>query len=208
MNQVPGRGITQLLNACRGGDVRAYDQLFELVYPELRRIAGRLSQRERPGHTIQSTALVHEAYLRIAGHSEKDWQNRAHFFAVAARVMRGILVDYARARQTAKRSAATLAVGAPEGSARTAREEVNLIDLDDALQALETRDPQQCRIVEMRYFAGMSTEETASVLRISVSTVKRDWLMAKTWLRRQLAAQGTGRTRGWQAGWAATAGSA
>ena len=149
MNQVPRPGVTQLLDAWRGGDAGAYDQLFELVYPELRRIAGRFSQRERPDHTIQSTALVHEAYFRMAGQSEKEWQNRAHFFAVAAHVMRGILMDYARARQTAKRSAATLAVTLTSGTAHYAPEEVNLIDLESALQALEARDPQS-RIVEMR----------------------------------------------------------
>ena len=206
MDPTPTKGVTQLLEAWRAGSATAYDQVFELVYPELRRIAARFAQHERTGHTIQSTALVHEAYLRMAGPCENDWHNRAHFFAVAAHVMRGILVDYARARNTAKRGPGMLTVTFTEASAHDKSEPVSLIDLESALQLLETLDPQQSRIVEMRYFGGMSIEETAAVLKISVSTVKRGWVVAKTWLRRQLAADATSRSGGRLTGWMPSAG--
>lgn len=162
------------------------DQLIEMVYPEMQKIALRYLQHERVDHTLQSTALVHEAYMRLVQQPDKQWANRSHFFAVASRIIRGILVDYARARLTVKRGA-----GAPQISLSSAMigqdpAEVDLLDLDNALNALAKLDPQQSQIVEMRFFGGLSIEETAEVLKVSPSTVKRDWIMAKTWIRRQM----------------------
>jgi RNA polymerase sigma factor (TIGR02999 family) len=190
MDQEQGPDVTLLLRRWSGGDRDALDELIRTVYPEMQRIALRYLQRERTDHTLQSTALVHEAYLRLAGRQETQWSNRAHFFAVASRIIRGILVDYARTRGAQKRGAGAAQIAVDESIAGEVPREVDLLDLDRALDALQEFDPQQSQIVEMRFFGGLSNEEVAEVLGISVSTVKRDWVMAKTWLRRQTAPGG------------------
>lgn len=190
MDQEQGPDVTLLLRRWSGGDRDALDELIRVVYPEMQRIALRYLQRERTDHTLQSTALVHEAYLRLVGRQETQWSNRAHFFAVASRVIRGILVDYTRTRRAQKRGAGAAQIAVDESIAGEVPREVDLLDLDRALHALQELDPQQSQIVELRFFGGLSNEEVAEVLGISVSTVKRDWIMAKTWLRRQTAPGG------------------
>ena len=181
--------ITQLLIKWRHGDQAALDELLPQVYGELRRLANYYLRRERPNHTLQPTALVHEAYLRLVDATEIDWQNRAHFFGIAANLMRRILVDDARHRTRHKRGAGAkpevlddLPVAAPE----TALDAVDTIALGRALQQLETLDPGQARLVELRFFGGLTLEETATVLEVSPSTVKREWAIAKGWLYRAL----------------------
>lgn len=160
---------------------------MEIVYPELRRIAAGHLRNERPGHTLQPTALVNEAYMRLAQQQPgKRWQDRTHFFAVAAHVVRAVLVDHARARRAAKRGSGAVSVELTAANAPQAAPPVDVLDLDAALQALEALDPEQGRIVEMRYFAGLSIEETAEALGTSPSSVKRGWLAAKTYIRRHL----------------------
>jgi len=178
--------VTRLLHEWAGGSRQAVTRLMELVYPELRRIAARHLRGERRGHTLQPTALVHEAYLRLARQPDQNWQDRAHFFAVAARIVRRVLVDHARARRTVKRGEGRVTITLSDASASVKPPEVDLLDLDTALTALEQLDAQQSRVVELRYFAGLSVEETAAVLSVSESSVKRDWVVAKTWLRRQM----------------------
>jgi RNA polymerase sigma factor (TIGR02999 family) len=177
---------TQLLRAWASGDRGALEQLTPRVYDELRRIAGHFMQDERPGRTIQTTALVHEAYLKLIDVTNVDWQHRAHFFAVSAQIMRHILLDRARRRVAAKRGGGTPRVNLDEvpdiGSGR-ARE---LIALDDALNALAKVDPRKARVVELRFFGGLSVEETAEVLKVSCDTVKRDWRLARAWLLAEL----------------------
>jgi RNA polymerase sigma factor (TIGR02999 family) len=178
--------VTRLLNDWATGSQQALEQLIALVYPELHRIAAQHLRRERPGHTLQPTALVNEAYLRLAQRPDKQWSNRAHFFAVAARIVRNVLVDHARARHAVKRGSGALTVVLSESTAQVQAPEVNLLDLDTALCELERLDPQHSRIVELRYFAGLSIEEAAGVLGVSESSVKRDWVLAKTWIRRRM----------------------
>ncbi len=179
--------ITQLLIKWRNGDQAALDELLPQVYDELRRLANYYLRQERLGHTLQTTALVHEAYLRLVGEKEVDWQNRAHFFGIAAVRMRQILVEYARSRQAAKRGGGEYRLSL-SGADRLAKErDVNLLALDDALQSLESLDPQKARIVDLRYFGGLTIEETAEVLKISSATVKRDWSMARAWLRSKIS---------------------
>jgi RNA polymerase sigma factor (TIGR02999 family) len=177
---------TQLLRAWAGGDRGALEQLTPRVYDELRRIAGHFMQDERPGRTVQTTALVHEAYLKLIDVANVDWQCRAHFFAISAQIMRRILLDQARRRVAAKRGGASPRVNLDEipdiGSGR-ARE---MIALDDALNALAKVDPRKARVIEMRFFAGLSVEETAEVLDVSSDTVKRDWKLARAWLLAEL----------------------
>jgi len=157
------------------------------VYPELRRIAARQFKSERPGHTLQPTALINEAYVRLAQQQPgKHWQDRTHFFAVAARVVRAVLVDHARARQAVKRGSDGKRVELTFVNASVAQAPVDVLDLDAALQALELLDPEQVRIVELRYFAGFSIEETAEAIGTSPSSVKRGWVAAKTYIRRHL----------------------
>jgi RNA polymerase sigma factor (TIGR02999 family) len=186
MGIAEGSETTQLLRAWAGGDRGALEQLTPRVYNELRRIAGRCMQNERPGRTIQTTALVHEAYLKLIDVTNVDWQHRAHFFAVSATIMRRILLDRARRRITAKRGGAAPRVQLDElpdlGSGR-ARE---LIALDDGLNALAEVDPRKARVIEMRFFGGLSVEETAEVLKVSPDTVLRDWRMARAWLLAEL----------------------
>jgi RNA polymerase sigma factor (TIGR02999 family) len=161
-------------------------RLMDLVYPELHRIAARHLRSERRGHTFQPTALVNEAYLRLAKQPDQGWQDRAHFFAVAARIVRRILVDHARARLTVKRGEGGIAIELTGSAAAVMPQDVDVLDLDDALSALEVLDRQQSQVVELRYFAGLSIDETAEVLRVSPSSVKRDWVVAKSWLRRRM----------------------
>lgn len=179
-------GVTQLLALWSRGDASARDALIPLVYDELHRLAKHFLARQRPGHTLQSTALVHEAYLRLVGPSPVHFADRAHFFAVAARVMRHILVDHARARGAARRGGNSLTMVLDEAVALPAEREVNVVDLDEALNRLAALDARQAAIVEMRFFGGLSIEETATAMELSPSTVKRDWIVAKTWIRQCL----------------------
>ena len=187
------KAITQLLRDWRAGDQAAFDQLMPLVYDELRRLAGHYLRGERQGHTLQSSALVNEACLLLMGQPEIDWQSRAHFVAVAAQAMRRVLVDYARARNFQKRGGGQLLhVALEEAAAVIADAEsqaAELVALDDALQALEKFDPRKCRVVELRYFGGLSIPETAEALGISEPTVQRDWTTARVWLRREMSSE-------------------
>jgi RNA polymerase sigma factor (TIGR02999 family) len=171
------------------GDETARDALIPLVYEELRLIARRNLARERPGHSLQSAALVNEAYLRLVRHTTPDWQNRAHFFGVAAQMMRHILVDHARNRNTAKRGAGALPLTLDARIAGKAKPEVDLIALDSALNKLAAMDPQQSRLVELRFFAGLSIEEAALVMGVSTRTVERSWTAARAWLRVEMTAE-------------------
>ena len=183
MAEVPPGEVTRLLSAWRHGDPAAPDLLMSLVYGELRKMARRHSARQKPGQTFQPTALIHDVYLRLVGHPAKSWQNRGHFFAVCAKAMRHILVDYARARQAAKRGG-----GEPRLSLDgvTIDRAAELIALDEALARLKLLHARQCRVVECRYFGGLSVEETAEALQVSPETVMRDWKMAKAFLHRAL----------------------
>ena len=179
--------VTQLLRAWSGGDRAALDALAPLVEQELRRIAARYMAGERSAHILQPTALVNEAFLRLVDWDNVKWQNRAHFFGVAAQVMRRVLVDFARTRQRAKRGADGIHVPLAEtDDIPAASRDADLEALDDALQALERLDPRQSRVVELRFFGGLSLEETAHVLDVSVGTVRRDWSLARAWLYREL----------------------
>lgn len=179
--------ITQLLRSWSQGDEGAIEQLIVLVYDELHRMARRYMSNEKPGHTLQATALVNEAYLRLVNASEANWQNRTHFFAVSAQVMRRILVDWARSRQAAKRGSDVTALELDEAIAIPMQTGSDLVAVDDALKALALVDPRKGQVVELRFFGGLSVEETAAVLKVSEETVHRDWRMAKSWLRRELA---------------------
>jgi RNA polymerase sigma-70 factor, ECF subfamily len=174
--------VTQLLTRWSGGDANALEQLIPLVYDELRRLARSLLGRERSDHTLQSTALVHEAYIRLIGHSAVHFENRAHFFAVAAHSMRRILVDHARKHIAAKRGGNHITLVLDEAIAITDESKIDVEALDDALSDLATLDPRQASIVEMRFFGGMSIDETAMLLDVSPATVKREWTTARTWL--------------------------
>ena len=184
MDGLPERDITALLRDWSGGDREALERLMPIVYGELKRLASSYLRSERPDHTLQPTALVHEAYLRLQGQRSVVWSNRAHFFGIAARIMRRILVDHARRRRAAKRDAAALRVTLVDDSAADRAPE--LIALDSALTSLERLDPQQARVVELRYFGGLTVEETAEAAGISTATVKREWRTARAWLRREI----------------------
>ncbi len=187
MTNSPGQ-VTLLLTDLKGGDKTAMSRLVPLVYGELRRLAGYYLQDERIGHTLQPTALVHEAYLRLVGQDRADWQNRAQFVGVAAQLMRRILVDHARHRAAAKRGGGPVRVG--EGTldlGAVAERSEDVLAIDKALDRLAQLDAQQCRVVELRYFGGLTVEETAEALGISPRTVKRDWATAKRWLRAELS---------------------
>lgn len=177
--------VSALLGQWRAGDQEALQVLIPLVYEELRRIAGHHLRQERPDHTLQSTALVHEAYLRLMKQSPADVENRAHFLAVASQLMRQILVDHARAHRAAKRGGG-LKLELQDAMAVHNARDIDLIALDHALNELARLDPQQCRIVELRYFGGLSIEDTAQVTGVSRTTVKREWATARAWLRREL----------------------
>jgi RNA polymerase sigma factor (TIGR02999 family) len=187
MTTVSQREITRLLADWAGGDRDALDRLAPLVHAELRRIARRQMGGERQGHTLQATALVNEAYLRLAGQEGFEWRDRAHFYAVCAQVMRHVLIDHARAHARDKRGGGALHVSLDEAAVMSAESASELVALDEALRELEGVDPQKGRVVELRYFAGLSIEETAEVLGISPTTVRREWRRAKAWLYRALA---------------------
>jgi RNA polymerase sigma factor (TIGR02999 family) len=179
--------ITQLLLAWSDGDQNALARLTPLVYQELRRIAQRYMSREPRGHTLQTTALVNEAYLRLIDASQVQWQNRAHFFAVSANVMRHILVDLARGHQYLKRGGNLQQISLDEALEFSRDRSRDLIELDDALKALAALDPRQSQVVEMKFFGGLNYEEIAEVLKVSPSTVRRDWSLARAWLYRELS---------------------
>ena len=181
---------TALLLAWGRGESHALDRLLPLVDTELRRLAHRYMKRERPGHTLQATALVNEAYLRLVEVKRVQWQSRAHFFAMAARMMRRILVDHARARNNSKRGGDVPRVSLDEALVVSSEPEQDLLGLDDALRRLEAVHPRKGQVVELRFFGGLSVEETAEALQISTDTVKRDWRFAKLWLLRELGAVG------------------
>jgi RNA polymerase sigma factor (TIGR02999 family) len=180
-------GITQLLLRWSDGDSSAREELMPLVYEELRRLAGRYLRRERPGHTLQPTALVNEAYLKLIDQSHVEWQNRAQFFGLAARLMRNILVDHARNRGAAKRGGGQYSISLSRAE-RLAddKSEVDLLAINEALERLSAFDAQKARIVELRFFGGLTIEEAAEVLDISHATVEREWALARAWLRREL----------------------
>jgi RNA polymerase sigma factor (TIGR02999 family) len=181
-----GSGVTELLNDWSKGDKRALDRLVPLVYDELRRIARRHLSREEPSHTLQSTALVHEAYMRLVDQNRVQWQNRAHFFGVAGQLIRRILVDHARRRHASKRGGAQPSLLLDESVAAASDNNVDLLALDDALNDLSALDVQQARVVELRFFAGLTIAESAEALGISPTTVQRDWTVARAWLYRYL----------------------
>jgi RNA polymerase sigma factor (TIGR02999 family) len=180
-------GITQLLIDWGKGDQAALDKLMPLVYSELRRLATAYLRRERAGHTLQPTALVNEAYLKLVDQRNAKWQNRAHFFGISAQLMRRILVDHARHHQAAKRGGSVQQrISITSAETIVKQPEVDLLALNEALDELAKMDPQQSRIVELKFFGGLSIEEVAEVLGIGHATVERDWKMARAWLRRQL----------------------
>jgi len=183
--------ISTLLRAWTGGDQSALDKLTPIVYRELHSLARRYMQRERPGHSLQTTALVNEAYMRLVDYSRMQWQDRAHFFAVSAQLMRRILVDHAR-RRNLKRGGGVQHVSLDEAAMVGAGETADLVALDDAMNALARLDARKVQVVEMRFFGGLSVEETAEVLKVSAITVMRDWSTAKAWLYRELGG-GSGR---------------
>jgi RNA polymerase sigma factor (TIGR02999 family) len=178
--------ITQLLVAWNNGDAAALEQLTPLVHAELHRLAKRYMAGERQGHILQTTALVNEAWLRLIDWENVEWQNRAHFFGLAARIMRGILVDFARARHREKRGGDAIQVSLSEAVMIQSERSADLVALDDALQTLEKLEPRQARVVELRFFAGLTLEETSEALNVSLSTVKRDWSLVEAWLYREL----------------------
>jgi RNA polymerase sigma factor (TIGR02999 family) len=181
--------ITQLLVAWSEGDESALDRLAPLIDSELHRLAHRYMSRERPGHLLQTSALVNEAYVRLIDWKNVRWQNRAHFFGVAAQMMRRILVDFARDKQYLKRGGGTLQVSLGKAASFVMQRGTDLVALDEALTALAQIDPRKVRVVEMRFFAGLSVEEIADVLNVSKETVMRDWRLAKVWLLRELAGE-------------------
>ncbi|PYU23869.1 MAG: RNA polymerase subunit sigma-70 [Acidobacteria bacterium] len=186
MPSIPSARVSKLLINWGQGDQAAREVLIPLVYDELRRLARRHLRRERPDHTLQSAALVHEAYLRLIRQDQPHWQNRAHFFGVAAQLMRHILVDHARNRAAAKRGAGAPRLTLDPEVALPKAREVNLVALDDALNQLAVLDLQQSRVVELRFFGGLSIEETSVVLGVSPATVKREWATARAWLQREM----------------------
>jgi RNA polymerase sigma factor (TIGR02999 family) len=179
--------VTQLLVAWGNGDQAARDQLMPLVYDELHRLAHRYMNRERPGHTLQTSGLVNEAFLKLVDQRDVKWQNRAHFFGIAAQMMRRILVDYARNRRYAKRGGNAHQVSLDEAVIVSEERAADVVALDDALKGLAEFDLRKSQIVELRFFGGLSIEETAEVLSVSPGTVMRDWTLAKAWLRREMS---------------------
>jgi RNA polymerase sigma factor (TIGR02999 family) len=178
--------VTQLLLAWGKGDMRAFEALMPQVRHELHRLAVRYMASERPGHVLQATALINEAYLRLVDWKDVQWKDRAHFFAVAAKMMRRVLTDHARNRDRAKRGGHAVRVSLTDALNQPAAEDADVLALDDALEQLEQIDPRKSRIVEMRFFGGLSLEETAAALDVSVATVRRDWSLARAWLSREL----------------------
>ncbi len=186
MTSHSSKQITRLLAEWERGDPDALDALTPAVYGELHRIAHRYMRRERPDHTLQTSALINEAYIRLIDQREAHWQNRAHFFAIASKLMRRVLVDHARAKRYAKRGGNPVQVSLDEEMATSENQGPDLVALDDALKDLEAMDPRKSRIVEMRFFGGVSLEEAAEAMAISVPTVEREWRFARAWLRRAI----------------------
>ncbi len=186
MKPSPSQEVTKLLRAWSQGDNAALDELYQIVYGELRRLAHRYMSREIAGHTLQTTALVNEAYLRLADAKDMNWQDRAHFFAVSANVMRRILIDEARARRAERRGGDNLTIALDEALDVGNGGDLDLIALDLALQGLARINHRQSQVVELRYFGGLSVVETAEVLKVSADTVMRDWRFAKAWLKREM----------------------
>jgi RNA polymerase sigma factor (TIGR02999 family) len=179
--------VTQLLKAWTGGDEQALEKLTPLVYRQLHQVAQRCMAGQRPDHTLQTTALVNEVYLRLVDCEQVNWQDRAHFFAVSARLMRRILIDFARSRGYQKRGAGATHIPLEEAPSVGSEPDPNLVALDDALKALAAVDERKAKVVELRFFGGLSIDETAEVLKVSVETVVRDWRLAKMWLLRELS---------------------
>ena len=188
----PGR-VTRLLQSWSDGDLQALEELSGLVYADLHRLAESYLRRERPGHTLQPTALIHESFLRLLSGAPKDWDGKAHFYGIAARVMRQVLVEHARRHRAGKRGGSAVRVSLDEGIAAAPVRDVDFEDLDEALEELGRLDERQARIVELRFFAGLGVEETAASLGISAATVKREWATARAWLNRRLGEQGPAR---------------
>lgn len=186
MDDPSEREVTRLLRKLREGDREAESDLIATVYGELRRMASRHLRRERDGHTLQATALVHETYVRLTGNKSTDWRDRVHFFSVASRVMRSILVDYARSRCAEKRGEGYRTIPLDEAVVFSAERAYEMVALNEVLDQLEQHDARAGRIVELRFFAGLSVEETAELLQMSTRTVKRDWKFGKTWLKARL----------------------
>jgi len=182
--------VTQLLVAWSDGDQTARDELIPLVYEELHRLAHHYMKRERPGHTLQTSGLVNEAFVKLVDQRDVRWQTRAHFFGIAAQMMRRILVDHARSRQSAKRGGDLRQVSLNEATIVSDQRAADVVALDEALKNLAAIDQRKSQIVELRYFGGLSTEETAEVLKVSPGTVNRDWTLAKAWLRREMTVAG------------------
>jgi RNA polymerase sigma factor (TIGR02999 family) len=188
--EVPSKvEVTQLLKAWGSGDDRALERLVPVVESELHRLAHRFMAKENPGHTLQTTALVNEVYLRLVDVHEVSWQDRAHFFAISARMMRRILTDFARSRNYQKRGGVALHVSFDEALAVSQEQHAEIVAIDDALVELAALDPRKSQVVELRFFGGLSVEETAEVLKVSPETVKRDWRFAKSWLHRVLSGE-------------------
>jgi RNA polymerase sigma factor (TIGR02999 family) len=185
-SDLPGE-VTRLLQVWRAGDRNALDALVPHVYKELRRLAHFQLQKERPNHTLQSAALVHEAYARLVGQNSVEFESRTHFFAVAAQLMRQILVDYARRHRAEKRGAGVCLLTLDDAMALPQRKDLDVVALDDALTTLAEIDPRQSRVVELRFFAGLSLEETALALEVGPATVQRDWTAARAWLHREIS---------------------
>lgn len=188
MSQTP-QNITQLLIGWSKGDKEALDELLPLVYDELHRQATRYLRHERVGHTLQTTALIHEAFLKLVDQKNVHWQNRAHFFGIAAQLMRRILVDHARTKKRAKRGGSDVRVSLSRANVLAKGQDLDIVTLDEALDRLAQIDEQQSKIVELRFFSGLTVEETAEVLGISPTTVKRDWSMARAWLHREISGE-------------------
>lgn len=182
--------VTQLLQEWRGGDFEARDELLSLCYKELKQLASQQLRHERRNQTLQPTALVHELYLRIAEQPAISWNDRAHFFGIAAKVLRQILVDHARSGGCAKRGGTWLRISLDDALPIVAKREIDLVQLDDALLKLKQDEPRHCEIVELRFFGGLSIEETAAVMGISPATVKRDWSITRAWLYREMGGAG------------------
>jgi RNA polymerase sigma factor (TIGR02999 family) len=183
----PSHQVTKLLKDWSAGDESVPDKLMPLVYDELRRLAHQYMRREKPGHTLQTSALVNEAYVRLVDQGEIQWEGRAHFFGIAARLMRQILVDQARRRNFTKRGGGVIHVSLNEATTVAQEQSARVVALDDALNNLEKVDPRKSRIVELRFFGGMSIEETAEALKVSPGTVMRDWTFARAWLRNEIS---------------------
>jgi RNA polymerase sigma-70 factor (ECF subfamily) len=179
--------VTELLCELSGGNRAVVDELTPLIYQELKRIAGRQLRNERPGHTLQATALVHEAYLKLVDQRDVSWQNRAHFFGIASQIMRRILMDYAKSAQREKRGGGMHKTSLDEALVVAEDRSSDLVQIDQALSRLEALDSRQAKVVELRFFGGLNVEETAEAMGISTPTVKREWAMAKAWLHRELA---------------------